>query len=646
MSKKKKAIHAIDESMLRKTTLPQWPKYFIFLFACLLYVNTLGHDYTQDDAIVIYDNMYTTQGISGIPGLLSKDTFFGFFKTEGKAKLVSGGRYRPATPVMFAVEYELFGKNPFYGHLMNVLWYALLGLMLFLLMSKIFVENAKDKQSILWFAMLTSMFFVAHPIHTEAVANIKGRDEIISLLGSLTAVWLLLKAEKNDTKKYSLLASVVFFIALLSKENAITFLVIAPLIFFMLCNMEVARILKKSLYLVVPAVLFLLIRTAILGFDFGGAPMELMNNPFLKLVNDSYVPFTGGEKLASILYTLGKYLLLLVFPHPLTNDYYPRHIDIMSFTDIGVMLSLAVHLVLGFLAVYFFKRNKIVSFSILYYFITLSLVSNILFPVGTNMSERFLFMPSLGFVLLLAYIIYKYLFRQGTANYTFFGVSAVILILFSFKTIDRNKVWKNDYTLFTTDVKVSENSAKALNAAGGAIITEHSTEENESLRNQKLREAVNYLGRALEVHPKYKAAALLKGNAHFYLEEYEEAIKSFNLALDLDPNYADARRNLSFAYREAGKFAGEKQNNLTKAKFYLEEAYKLDTTDFETLRLLGVLNGVQGNFKESERFLLKAIEIGGANRNLYQNLSSTYQNLGDQEKAAFYLQKAIEADGR
>ncbi|MBV6652333.1 MAG: hypothetical protein KI786_01165, partial [Mameliella sp.] len=76
----------------------------LFALSFLLYANTLGHDYALDDAIVIYDNMFVKDGISGIPGILSKDTFYGFFKEEGKAALVAGGRYRPFSLILFAIE--------------------------------------------------------------------------------------------------------------------------------------------------------------------------------------------------------------------------------------------------------------------------------------------------------------------------------------------------------------------------------------------------------------------------------------------------------------------------------------------------------------------------------------------------------------
>ena len=79
---------------------------FIFALSVLLYANTLTLKFCQDDAIVLTDNMFTTKGVEGIGGILSYDTFYGFFKESGKASLVSGGRYRPFTLIMFAIEFE------------------------------------------------------------------------------------------------------------------------------------------------------------------------------------------------------------------------------------------------------------------------------------------------------------------------------------------------------------------------------------------------------------------------------------------------------------------------------------------------------------------------------------------------------------
>src|SRR6056297_2988110 len=82
----------------------------LFVIAFLAYAQTIPYDFVQDDAIVITDNEFTKKGFAGIGDLFKYDTFRGFFKTEGKDKLVAGGRYRPLTPVFFAVGVQLFGE--------------------------------------------------------------------------------------------------------------------------------------------------------------------------------------------------------------------------------------------------------------------------------------------------------------------------------------------------------------------------------------------------------------------------------------------------------------------------------------------------------------------------------------------------------
>ncbi|MEL7021688.1 MAG: tetratricopeptide repeat protein, partial [Bacteroidota bacterium] len=131
---KKKAVTQPVSDMPSWWTAKRLHLMGIFLLAVLLYANTLTHDYTQDDAIVIYENEFTTQGLAGIPDILKYDTFRGFFKEEGKDQLVAGGRYRPLTLVMFAAEVELFGQSPLVGHLINILLYGLVGVLLYLVL--------------------------------------------------------------------------------------------------------------------------------------------------------------------------------------------------------------------------------------------------------------------------------------------------------------------------------------------------------------------------------------------------------------------------------------------------------------------------------------------------------------------------------
>lgn len=620
----------------------RWHGWIVLIFGVALYVNTITHQFTQDDAIVIYDNMYTTKGISGLKGLFTKDTFFGFFKEEGKAKLVSGGRYRPFTPAMFALEYQLVGKSPWLGHLINILLYGFLCLMVYKLLISL-ICHKEDSESKRYLVFAAALIFAAHPLHTEAVANIKGRDEIMSMLGSILALFAMIKYVDSKQTKFIILACISLFIAFLSKENTITFLAVIPLSLYYFRDMNVKEAIMKSAVLLLPTILFLMIRASVLGNDFGGTPMELMNNPYLKLVNGSYIPFDLGEKMATIMYTLGKYVQLLILPHPLTHDYYPRYIDIMHFSDISVLISLGLYIIIAFLALKGLRTKHIIGFSCAYFIITLSIVSNIVFPIGTNMSERFMFMPSLGFALLFGYFMQQYVFEK-LGKQMFYISLGVIVSLYSIKTITRNFVWESDYRLFTTDVKTSTNSAKVLNAAGGALTTEAAKEKNETKKREMLSQAIEYLNQSILVHPTYKNAYLIMGNAHYYLKEYDKAAAAYERALNIDPEFKDAQTNLAISLRDAGRQAGEVENNLEKSESLLTRSYQLSPNDSETLRLLGVVNGIKGNHLEAVKYFTKVVEAEPKNATGYLNLSNAYRNAGDAANADKYMKNALAID--
>ena len=637
-------------------------KAILFGLSFLIYANTITHDYTQDDAIVIYDNMFVEQGVSGIPGLLKYDTFYGFFKEEGKAALVSGGRYRPFTPIMFAVEWQIYkifaGSDtdiktikPYVGHLINVLLFGLLVVLLFSTLYLLLKETefVKDPLKISFFAAL---IFAVHPIHTEVVANIKGRDEIVALLASLYALYLVLKSIKIKSNKPLIAALVVFFIGLMSKENTITFLAVIPLALIMFKNIDRKEIVFKSALFLIPSILFIIIRSQVLniGLGLGGdPPMELMNNPFLKVENNQYVHFDLSEKLATIMYTLGKYLNLLFFPHPLSHDYYPRQVGIMSWKDITVILSLIMYVVMTFGAIRYFKRNKLVSFSILYFLITLSIVSNIVFPIGTNMSERFMFMPSVGFSLFIASMLTKIKNEK-----LILGLLGIMIFALSAKTITRNNVWKDDFTLFTTDVKTSKNSAKLLNAAGGALTTEAGKLPDGPEKTKMLNEALIHLNKAVKIHPNYKNAYLLMGNANNLLKKYEQSIANYELGLRLSPSDETINRNLGITLQEAGRYYGEEKRDMATALKYLKRAYSIDSKNYVTVRLLGVASGLSKDQAGAIRYFTEAValwpdsgltaEQKKSKAQAFVDLGTAYRVSQNQEKANENFQKAVALD--
>jgi tetratricopeptide (TPR) repeat protein len=628
----------------------------LFVFGFLLYANTITHDYTQDDAIVINDNDFVKKGFSGIGEILGNDTFLGFFKV--KKNLVAGGRYRPLSLVTFAVEYQFFGESPTVSHFINVVLYALTGMLLYLVVLQFF--HNKSTSEGYFIALATAMLFLAHPIHTEAVANIKGRDEIMALLGSLGALYFAMKYALKGDFVQLIFAGICFFLGILSKENTITFLAVIPLAIFTFTKTEASKIGISTSVLVAFAAVFLIIRSSILGDAANltaNANMELMNNPYLKWMGSQYVDFSSGEKFGTIFYTLGKYLVLLIFPHPLTHDYYPPQIPMMTFADGQVIFTLLIYIGAGIYALMRLPKKDPIAFGIIYFIATLSVVSNLVFPIGTNMGERFMFMPSVGVCLIAAVLLYK-LANKRIANWSDLKLAlpiiALFLVGFSLKTVVRNMAWKNNYTLFSTDIQTSINSAKLSNSMAGITSEEAIKPENAAKKQQMLNDAIRYGLKARELHPTYANPNVIIGNAYLYLGDYQKSIEFYDYTLRItgegSSDYTNALNNKKVA------LANIKPEYLTKQGEALanqqfaeairigEQAIAAGNISVELFGQQGAAYGASGQHQKALEMFQKVLQLDPNSAQGYLNMGYAYQGLGDTANTNASFEKAYSLD--
>ena len=181
---------------------------------------------------------------------------------------------------------------------------------------------------------------------------------------------------------------------------------------------------------------------------------------------------------------------------------------------------------------------------------------------------------------------------------------------------------------------------KVRNSAGGELIAQSTKTKNETEKTKMLNEAVGHLKEAIRIHPGFKNAYLLMGNAYNYLKNYDESIRFYNQALKLDPSYAEANGNLAITYREAGKFYGEQQGNLPKALEYLNKAYQMNPNDYDTLRLLGVAYGISQNNALAIDYFTKAMNMKPDDADAIFNLGTAYFQAGDQATATEFFNKA------
>lgn len=616
----------------------------ILIMAFALYALTLSHDFTQDDAIVIYDNIYVQQGIEGVSNIFSKDSFSGFFKGEDKSALVTGGRYRPLSLAIFAVIYEFVGPEPLYYHLLAILIYAVVCLTFYKLI--LFAGATWQPEKRKFFALSATLIFLVHPIHTEVVANVKGLDESLCLLFTLLATVCALISSQKNSYKYLSFMMVFFILAILSKENAVAFLFIIPIVLFSFGSQS--NRLRKSILAVAMLTLtfagYWILRDSIIGSDLSATQTEMLNNPFIKISDGRYIPFTLTERWASIVLGMGKYIQLLFFPHPLTHDYYPRHFGIVNFQNIEVIMSIVMNTTLILIAILGLRKKSFVTFCIIFFYLTIGLMSNVLFPIGTHLSERFLFTPSIAIALLIAYGLVM-LLEKGRGKSIPMMIFSTILILGASKTVLRSQVWKNDFTLFTTDVKTSRNSAKVRNAAGGALLDESLKKEGVA-REEMVDEAIVHLLKALEIHPNYKEAYLLLGNGYLYKKDFARSINAYSNALKINPYYDQASENLVISLREGAKQAGGVNQNIPLAISYLERALKISPLDFQSTALMGTAYGSSGNHLKAIEYYKKAIELNPEVASTYVNLGLALLNAGMEEEAQSSFNKAAQLDPR
>jgi len=326
----------------------------IAVLALLLYGNSIGNKYCLDDSIVITQNSFVEKGLSGISDIFSTESFTGFF---GKQKeLVSGARYRPLSIASFAIEKQLFGAfNPFFSHVLNILLFIVTGVFIYLLLKRLLPVHKPVYE---WVPFIAALLFIFHPIHTEVVANIKGRDEIMALLFSLMSSYFVITyLDKGGILKL-VGAALLWFMALLSKENAIVFWILIPVMMLLSGIREVKKYILPVCLYSATAIVFLIIRHNVIGSSVGSSD-ELMNNSFLFA--------TAEQKYATIFYTLWKYLELLFFPVQLTYDYYPYHIQLDDWSNIMSLLGLVSYVAIIIWLLLSLKKNFIIVFQISFF---------------------------------------------------------------------------------------------------------------------------------------------------------------------------------------------------------------------------------------------------------------------------------------
>jgi len=603
--------------------------------AFALYFIGLRYGYVLDDEMIYWKNEYVQKGFAGLRQIFTTDSFMGYFK-EPKF-LLEGGRYRPLSLATFAMEVEFFGPNkPAAGHFFNVLLYGLTGMLIYRILLGLFPIREGESKSLRkgfgwqgYFSVpfIASTLYMLHPLHVECVANIKGRDEILALLGGLGALWATLKYFDTKGWWWMLISAVSLLLGMFAKENALTFVAVIPLTVWFFTKVSLNRALIATLPLLAAALLFILVRYEALGYLLNPGKIagnDIMNNPFFGM--------SGQEKIATIFLTLGWYIKLLFVPHPLTIDYYPYHVPKVGWSDWRALLGLALNVGLGIWALWNIRKRSVPAYAILFYLLTISIVSNLFVSVGTFMNERFLYMPSLGFCILAGWFFARklpeWLKEKPDSAYPLgMIIFALIAGLFAYRVVTRIPDWQSTLTLNRAAVQVSEGSARShCFYATGLYEEKYVKEKNKEEKERLVTEMEYHVKRSLEINPNYGAALIMKFNvaaARFDLDHQLD--KFFHVVEDVVekiPYNATFRKNLAaylkyldgsnadkymaFCYRVGYEFFWKKKNDPSTALFFLEFALNRQYEDIRTLESIAEISEATGNAAQAAEFRARA----------------------------------------
>jgi protein O-mannosyl-transferase len=540
--------------------------------AVFAYGNTLVNAFTMDDVLLyILRNPQVTH-----PSLQA------LFTPHKVTKV-----FRPVTFSTFALDWKIGNGRPLEFHLVNLLLHAAVTLLFYLLLQAT-LQSLQQGKAVAYAAALV---FAVHPIHTEAVASIVGRAELLAA-GFLIAAWLLHLQDREIP------ALVCFVLALLSKESAVVLLPLALIGDFVRGQWK-----PTFRYLRIAAMtgLYVIVLWKVQGNHFGPAGISVLDNP---LASIPAVP-----RIFNALHVAWKYVGLQVYPATLSCDYSYNEIPVydlrhgLSHTLPWAIASLAA--LGGWIWAVRKRQNGLVLAGGIY-LVGFATTANMLMPIGTIMGERLAYFPSAGFCLLVA-LAWNWL--QERQRKLAVGALAVLVAVLGVRTVLRNRDWKDNRTLYTAAVRAVPQSAKMhlglafnyleakqfdlarkefqttlqINPAYPEALASYGLLEfsqgNYQAAGRMMEQAFYTIGRD---NPAYDAIAVDLATLYMKTDHLDGALDLLNREISESPGYAGA-----WACRAVLRYKG---GQIAVARADAEMALRLDPDNWRARNLMQLLN--------------------------------------------------------
>ena len=577
--------------------------FLIILVSFSVYSNAIFNGFVIDDIYQVVENPWI-KDIKYIPEIFSK----GVWEFEGR----ESNYYRPLMYVIYMFTYYIFGIKSSGFHIVNILFHAGVSVLVFFVTSEIFRKfYHSDSASFFSLPFVAAILFATNPIHTEPVTWVAGILDLSFTFFYLLSFYLYIRSGDSDksSKKFYLLSVVSFLFAAFCKEPALTLIIILIGYDWILRKQKVYSFQYSKRYIpyIIVAGIYLIARFYSLR---GFAPVT------------GNITLTAYQWVINVPFLFIKSIGKLLFPTNL-NVWHIFH-PINSLFDIKGIASLIVGIVFLWFIYLAARKNKVVFLGLV--FIVVPLLPTFYAPALSQgfdnaFTERYLYLPSFGFVLLFVLMLRWINVNKQKWNVITVVVIMVVTGLYSLATIRRNAVWGNSYTLWSDAVKKSPESSVAHKTFGYALLYAGRTKEGKE-----------QLQIALKLNPDLVNDIINRGIIYSKNGLINKAILEFNTALMFKPDSAVTHYNLGLAYDSKGWL------DAAIEQYQITLMLKPDYADAHNN--LGIAFGEKGLIDKAIEHFKEAIRLNPGDVYAYNNLARAYEMKGLREKAEEQRKKA------
>lgn len=559
------------------------------LVGMLIYLTILQNDFVVDDYPAIISNSWVNKGISSLPEIWSHSFYHGYDQRS------LANEYRPMASTLYALQVSLFGiKSAAYFHAVSVVLY---GILIWLL--TIFLLNFRLSR---FWVIVGAVIFAVHPIHTEVVCQVKAQDDLLSGIFLLLAFIRFQRFLTSQGAKNIWMTTFFFLLALLSKESAFPFIG-----FFLVMaypQLKLRSLLPtKLLPLLAPIGIVMLLRSIVLE---GSPPPDVVNNA-LAYQN------TIEIRLAMGFHLFWRYLIQLFLPLNLSWDYAFNQIPLHGMLHVKTLAGTLAMTALLIVAYKCRITKWPISVAISMFFLGLILYLQWFVLIEATYAERFLFLPSMAIPLALLAL------PEPKRVLAISILVAIAMVPAAWHTINRSGQWKDNLTLFNSDIEKCDNSIRCNSALAYELMQASSKVKTEEEYKALLYEAIDYYNKALGIYGMDANTWFNMGVAQLNIGEYTAAEQAFNECIKLQPVHSMAHNNL-------GNIEYLKGNTELAMDLY-QKAVDQDAENATALSNLGAMLLLKNQLSQAIYNLEKALKLDPQNEDAQFNLERARKKL-------------------